>query len=96
MTLACTFARTPGVIARRIAGETILVPVNQRAEDMALFTLNEVGTFVWERLDGSHSLGAIAAAITDHFEVEAARASSDVLAFLDLLAEVGCAHEVGS
>lgn len=96
MTLACTFTRTPGVIARRIAGETILVPLNQRAEDMALFTLNEVGTFVWERLDGSRSLAAIAEEITDHFEVEAARASSDVLAFLDLLAEVGCAREVGS
>ena len=42
MTLACTFTRTPGVIARRIAGETILVPLNQRAEDMALFTLRQM------------------------------------------------------
>jgi hypothetical protein len=92
--LACTFARTPGVIARRIAGETILVPVNQRAEDMALFTLNEVGSFVWERLDGSRPLAAIAEEITASFEVEASRASADVLEFMDLLAQVGCASEV--
>ena len=45
-------ARQPGVISRSIAGETILVPARRRASEMALFTLNEVGSFVWERLDG--------------------------------------------
>ena len=94
MTLESTFARNPGVIARRIAAETILVPLNQRAEDMALFTLDEVGTFVWERLDGSRPLSSISEEIAASFEVETPRASADVLEFMDLLAQVGCAREV--
>src|SRR6516164_391051 len=52
--------RASGVVARTIAGETILVPVRRRAQEMGLFTLNGVGTFVWQALDGTHSLGEIA------------------------------------
>jgi hypothetical protein len=92
--LECTFTRNPGVIARRIAGETILVPVNRRAGEMALFTLNEVGTFVWERLDGERRLASITDEIEAVFEVEKPRASADVLEFMDQLEQVGCALEV--
>jgi len=92
--LECTFTRNPGVIARRIAGETILVPVNRRAGEMALFTLNEVGTFVWERLDGERRLSSITDEIETVFEVEKPRASADALEFMDQLEQVGCALEV--
>jgi hypothetical protein len=93
--LECTFARNPGVIARRIAGETILVPVNHRASEMALFTLNEVGTFVWERLDGARPLSSITGELEAIFDVEALRVSADVLEFVDQLEQVGCALDVG-
>jgi hypothetical protein len=92
--LECTFARNPGVIARRIAGETILVPIHQRASEMALFTLNEVGTFVWERLDGARPLSSITEEIEAAFEVETQHASADLLEFVDRLEQVGCALEV--
>jgi hypothetical protein len=87
------YARTAGVIARRIAGETILVPVTQRAQEMGLFTLNEVATFVWERLDGCR-VGSLIDAVVAQFEVDAPRAREDLARFLTLLVEAGCAREV--
>ncbi len=83
--------RAPGVIARTIAGETILVPVRRRAQEMGLFTLNEVGTFVWERLDGHRPLAGIASEVAEAFLVDRARAADDVLAFASELERSGCA-----
>ena len=94
MTLDATFTREPGIVARRIAGETLLVPVTRRAREMALFTLNEVGTFVWERLDGGRPLAAIVPEIVDCFDVERERAAVDLREFVELLAQAGCAAEV--
>ncbi len=79
-----------------MAGETILVPVTTRAQEMGLFTLNEVGTFVWERLDGDCSLAALADAISRHFEVDVPRAAADLEGFLGMLREAGCAREVAA
>lgn len=93
MSVSRTPARAPGVIARRIAGETILVPVRRRAQEMGLFTLNEVGSFVWERLDGATPLSEIASALCGAFEVDETRARTDVLAFADDLARAGCMVE---
>jgi hypothetical protein len=87
------FARTPGVVARRIAGETILVPVTQRAQEMGLFTLNEVATFVWERLDGCR-IGSLLDAVLEQFAVDEPRAREDLARFLSLLVASGCAREI--
>ena len=83
--------RASGVVARTIAGETILVPVRRRAQEMGLFTLNGVGTFVWEALDGRRSLREIAGAVASAFEVDAGRALADVAAFGADLERTGCA-----
>ena len=83
--------RAPGVVARTIAGETILVPVRRRAQEMGLFTLNVVGTFVWKAIDGKRSLREIADAVVEAFEVDPARALADVAAFAADLERSGCA-----
>ena len=96
LTLASTLVREPGIVARCIADETILVPVTKRAQEMGLFTLNEVGTFVWDRLDGERPLAAIADELTASFEVTPERAAEDLLDFTQRLAEAGCVGEVAS
>lgn len=82
--------RLSGVIARRIADETILVPSTRRAREMALFTLNEVGTFVWEQLDGRRDAASLACEVAKHFDVAGAEAERDVVAFLAELGAAGC------
>jgi hypothetical protein len=90
MSLDRVLVRAPGIVARTIAGETILVPVRRRAQEMGLFTLNEAGSFVWERLDGAATLGEIAAALHAAFDVDSAGAASDVVAFAADLERAGC------
>ncbi|MEM7411660.1 MAG: PqqD family protein [Myxococcota bacterium] len=82
--------REEGIIARRIADETILVPATRRAREMALFTLNEVGTFVWEHIDGARDTAALADAVAASFDVDVDRARSDVERFLGELLAAGC------
>jgi hypothetical protein len=91
MTQESVLCRASGVVARTIAGETILVPVRRRAQEMGLFTLNGVGTFVWKALDGTRSLREIAGAVASAFEVDPARALADVSAFGADLERTGCA-----
>ena len=93
MNTAAVYDQEPGVVSRRIAGETILVPVARRAQEMGLFTLNEVATFVWERLDGRSSVGSISEQVVASFEVDPPEAVRDVSGFVELLVQVGCARE---
>jgi hypothetical protein len=92
MTLERIVQRRAGIVARRIAGETILVPVTTRAQEMGLFTLNEVGTFVWERLDG-RPLARIAEELVQAFEVADGEARADLLEFIGQLEKAGCTGE---
>lgn len=89
-----TLERRPGIVARRIAGETILVPTRRRAREMALFTLNEVGSFVWEQLDGARDEDALVTAVTGEFEVDQKTAAADVAAFLRDLRDGDLVQEV--
>jgi len=78
------------IVAREIAGETILVPVRNRVGDLAsIFTVNEVGAFVWgligARASGSHIVDAVAM----EFDVSPAEAERDALEFIASLKAAG-------
>ena len=51
------FIKNEEVISRKIAGETILVPVRGRLADMRrIFTLNPVAEYIWHRIDGKNTI----------------------------------------
>lgn len=64
--------------SRVIEGEAVIVT----PEDSMLHTLNPVGTFIWERADGSRSLDEIVDALCEAYEVERAQAAADAQAFV--------------
>ena len=75
--------RDPAFVSRQIAGETILVPIRQNMGDLeSVYSLNEVGTHVWDRLDGTHTLGEILDSLVAEFEVARDEAERDLLDFL--------------
>ena len=87
--LASRFARSPRMVGRRIAGEYILVPIVGRGADLdAIYTLNPLGAFIWERLDGQTPGAAIVQAITEGFEVEPDCAADDYRSFLSQLVSI--------
>lgn len=80
------YARGARIVGRRIAGEYVLVPLVTHGADLdAIFNLNAVGAFIWERLDGRTSGQAVVAALVEAFDVDEERARTDYLSFVGQL-----------
>lgn len=76
---ASVFARDPSAVTRRIAGETVIVPVRDDVADLdSIYTLNETGTFVWDLLDGRLTVAQLIDAVVAEFEVTREVAAADV------------------
>ena len=87
--------RREGVVLRQVAGERMLVPTVAREVDLdRLFLLNATGQFVWENLDGAHSLDQLAEAVVVRFGAAQATALADVTQFLGNLLEHHLAERV--
>jgi len=70
-------------VTRQIAGQTIIVPVRDRSADLdAIYTLNEVGSRIWELLEGPTSTQSLAGRISEEFDVSPEQAAQDVAEFL--------------
>ena len=85
-----TPARVADIVPRKIAGDTILVPVRGRlAELQRIFVLDDVAEHIWSLLDGSRTIDSVVVSVTEHFDIEATAARSDLLDFLRELEEAG-------
>ena len=88
------YERNPEFVFRRIVDELVLVPIRQQVADMdCIYTLNPVGAFIWERLDGQTTLAELQVALADEFEVEAQVAAADLLEFVQELESVGAVRK---
>ena len=76
------------IVARVIEGELIIVPLVAGIGDMEdeLFTLNETGRAIWDRLDGRHSLEAVVSELADEFDAAPDEIERDVLGLVGELA----------
>ncbi len=78
--------RSDNFIFRKVVNEMVLVPIKQDIVDMEyIFTLNEVGAFLWERLSTSSTIEELQQAVLEEFEVEPAVAQQDLQVFLEAL-----------
>ncbi len=75
------------IVTRKIADETILVPIYGNLADMQrIFSLTPVAAFIWERLDGVRPLKDIRMDITQTFDVDEATAGADISELIHSLA----------
>jgi hypothetical protein len=97
--LRTRWTRSDRIVGRRIAGEYVLVPLmGSGAEVDSIFTLNRVGTFIWEHLDGRKSGEDVVDEMGRRFEVGPERAQTDYCDFvrkLQSIRAVKAADEVG-
>ncbi len=77
--------RAADVASRVIDGEAILVSATKGR----VFTLNSVGTKIWEIADGTLSLSQIVDAISEVFETDKEQASKDCSEFIQALIDRG-------
>ena len=88
---------SPDVVARRVAGEYLLVPVRSGAAQMDyIFTANEIGSAIFGLLDGARDGRAIARRLSEEFDVDEESACGDVVEFLRALCETGLAAPIGA
>ena len=68
------------IVSREIEGELIIVPITSGIGDMEdeLYTLNETGRAIWDRLDGKLSLGDIAKALAEEYDAPPGDIGRDV------------------
>ncbi len=88
--MAQIYRKKNDLLMRKIAGETLIVPIRGSLADMqSIFALNSVGEFIWENLDGEHSIEQIREAVEDAFDVSHETAGADVADFIRRLTEAG-------
>jgi len=79
-------ARSTAIAARMIGGEMMIMS----AVDSTFFTLNEVGTLIWQSADGQTPLSEIVSQrICEDFDVTPEEAQRDAGQFVDQLSQHG-------
>lgn len=85
-----TFRKKEEIVTRKIAGETILVPIRGSLADMQkIFSLNPVGEFIWQEINGDKTLQQISESIQSVFDVPQEQADADVQDFITELLREG-------
>jgi len=87
------YRQDPDVVCRRVATEIFLVPIRQNVREVGLFTMNEVAAFVWDRLDGRHTIEDLTREVVNEFEVDAGTAARDIETLLAKLFKIGGIRE---
>ena len=73
-------------ILREIAGDYVIVPTGKTAlEFNGLITVNELGAFIWKKMQQDISEDNLVSAILDEYEVQEETARNDVKEFLGKL-----------
>ena len=82
------YAKDADLVTRCVAGETIIVPIKNKVGDLgSIYTLNEVGTMIWELIDGKKNVSKIVEAVHNAYEVPLEEAEKDTIDFLNSLAQ---------
>lgn len=93
--LTACFRKSDKVVSRRIENNLLLVPIHCQASDInGFYKLNEVGTEIWEHIDGHRSVAEIINAVVSEFDVTAETTERDVTEFLEQLKEIRAIEEV--
>lgn len=78
---------------RKVGNETILVPLSGNVADLnEMYTLNEVGSFIWENLDSMDSVEEVVVSVLNEFDVDKHEAEQDVNTFLQDLSQFISKH----
>src|SRR5580704_12652959 len=82
--------RSESVVARVVAGETLIVPVRAKVGDLAsIYSFNGTGTLIWKLLESPRTVADLATAVAQEYEVEPAQAERDVTSFVIEMKAVG-------
>lgn len=91
------FMRSQSVVARMVGGETLIVPIRGKVGDLAsIYSFNGTGTLIWKMLDFPKTIGQLAAAVVQEYDVDPAQAEHDVANFVSEMKCVGLVEVAAS
>jgi hypothetical protein len=84
-------APSEDVVTREIEGEILIVPLVAGIGDAEdeLYTLNETGQAIWQKLDGHRTLKDVAELLAGEFDAPLLELENDVLGFASELTRRG-------
>ena len=93
--LGDVFGPSEDVAARKIEGETLIVPLVAGIGDLEddLYTLNETGQAIWEKLDGEKSIQTIVDELNSEYRAPIEEIQEDVLGIIEELARRRIIHK---
>jgi len=84
------FVRSQSVVSRRVAGETLIVPIRGKVGDLAsIYSFNETGSLIWQALETPKGLDELIEVVEAEYSVERAQAERDATQFLNDMLAVG-------
>src|SRR6202046_3646286 len=84
------FVRSQAVVSRRVAGETLVVPVRGKVGDLAsIYSFNQTGSLIWQSLETPKGLSELITTVENEYAVEQEQAERDVVQFLNDMLSVG-------
>lgn len=89
ISLSRVYQPSEDVVAREIEGEIIIIPLTAGIGDMEdeLYTLNETGKVIWNRLDGVATLAEIAGELAKEYKIPLDEIERDVLGLVKELVQ---------
>ena len=81
VSLDAVYAPSEDAVAREVQGEFIIVPITSGVGDLEdeIFTLNDTGKAIWDKLDGKKSLEDIIKELSSEFEALSEEIEKDVM-----------------
>ena len=78
------FVRSQSVVSRRVAGETLIVPVRGKVGDLAsIYSFNETGSLIWQSLESPKGLAELIGVVEQEYAIDHEQAKRDVKQFLN-------------
>lgn len=93
--LDVVYVPSEDVVAREIEGELILVPLVSGIADVEdeLFTLNNAGRAIWNKLDGKRNLKELLKDLSTEYEAPLEEIERDLIGFMKELIRRRMVHE---
>jgi len=89
------YERNQDFIYRSIVNEAVLVPIHQDVADMeCIYTLNDLGAFIWERLVHPISWDELLVSVQGEYEVDPAVLAADLENFFQEMTSIGAVRKV--
>ena len=81
------YMQSEDIVARDIEGELLIVPLVSGIGDLEdeLYTLNETGKAIWDRLDGKKKLKDVLAELSAEFEAPVGEIEKDLTGLVEEL-----------